>query len=358
MRISGLGDFMFGYYPNAANAVHQALNLNAAATWGAFSFFLKSGQTLTNLRLYFTVTGTVSAGEIQVDIYSDNAGAPNASLSNATNAGALSTGWTDFTFNQALTAHTQYWVVIRNLNATPASNYVTLRWVANGGPCYFPANASGTNWMWGKKHSTDSGATWAGAAHYHIVPSMRLDFSGSLYAGLPVESALTDTTNAVYSSREVGILFTTPQYMRMNVTGVTFGIVKAGSPTGNPRYRIYKGTTLVATTQEIPNASVTSLNGSHAAYFTTPVTLEPNTQYRVVMGESTQSDTSGNSWRLQFYTIDNTAASLALKPYGGTVQKTYYNGSSWAETATDFCPMALVLDQDSMYSPLGTDFAY
>lgn len=356
MRYDGLTDFAWGWYSGATGIAHNTLNLNAAATFGAFSFVLKTAQTLTNIHIFLGKTGTINANEIQVDIYSDNgSGSPNASLSNAKNSGALANGWNDFTFNQALSAHTLYWVVIRNLNGTPASNFPTMRWSTNSGGLF---NLGGSSWGWAKKNSTDSGATWAGTVNTDIIPSLRLDFSGSLYAGLPLESAALDTTNAVYSAREVGIYFTTPQYSRMNLTGIAMNINKSGTPTGNCRYKVYKGTTLVGTTQDIPNAMAILGAAYYPAYFTTPVTLEANTVYRVVLAESTQSDTSTNRFQLPFITVENNATSLALKPYGGTVKKTYFDGSSWTETTTDFTSVAFILNQDNMYSPLGTDYAY
>jgi hypothetical protein len=356
MKQTGLVDMPYGFLSGALAVAHATLALSAAATWGAFQFNVKSALTLSNLHIFLAKTGTVNAGEVRVDIYSDNAGTPNVSLANVTNAGTLANGWNDFAFSLALSAHTAYWVVIRNLAGTPASNFPTMRWSTNGGgPLHM--NNSGTGYNWCKRHSTDSGATWAGATNANIFPAARFDFSSGDYGGIPFESAAVDTTNTIFAARELGNLFTTPANVRLVVTGVTASMFRAGTPTGNLRYRIYKGTTLVATSGEVIPGVIVNAAGMVPGYFSSPVTLEPATAYRFVACESSQSDTTTNSYRLGVYTMENTATSLALKPHNGTVKKTYLNGT-WTDTATDFCSMALLLDQDATFYPVATDFAH
>lgn len=359
MSVGILNEDAIGFLGVSASTGVSSINVNAAATYCAFSFVLKSAKTLSTVRLYISETGALAAGEVQVDIYSDSAGTPGqpgTSLANVTNGGAISTGWTDFTgFSLALSAHTLYWIVVRNLNGTPASNYPTLRYSANSGGAQH-LYASTSTWGSMKKSSTDSGSTWGGIAT-NIFPGLRLDFNDSTYAGLPIETGGADTTNTIYSTREMGTKFTSPANVRLRVTGVVMMIGKSGAPTGNARFRLYEGTTLVGTTQEIPLGNASS-GSAYAAYFSSPLTLKANTSYRVVLSETTQSDTSSNRYQGYYITIDSNANSQALKPFGGSCQKTYYDGSSWTDTSGDFCPFGLILDFDGMFSPLGTDFAY
>lgn len=336
------------------------VSLNATATWHAHSFYVKNATTLQNVRLVLQNTNTIAIGDVRVDIYSDTgAGVPNASLANTTNAVAVTAlAFYDFTFNVALSAATQYWIVVRNLNASPATNILTWRAMGNAvGVVHSTIQSTTPFYGFGRRNSTDGGATWTTVSASSCGPLFRLDFSDGTSAGCPVSNSATDTTNTVFSTREVGMVFTTPQNVRLAVSGVycTPGI--AGTPTGDLRYRIYKGTTLVATTTAIPKATVTNLTsiaGQVAGFFTSPVILDPNTVYRVTMGETTQSDTSTNNYRmLQMAAWDNNATSLALKPWNGTASLTYFNGSTWTDTASSYCPMNLLMDFDTMFYPVG-----
>jgi hypothetical protein len=258
--------------------------------------------------------------------------------------------WVEFTgLSQAVTAGTQYWIVLKNVNGTPASNYPTwnLLYAVTGGL------SAGTIWNITRKVSIDSGSTWTGATARGDYAGYRIEHSDGSFYGLPVSSAAGEVTNVVYSAREVGAKFTSPSGI-MNVWGVQMSIGKGGSPTGSPLCKIYTGAssspTLLATGTQIPNALV----GTYAFHyfpFSAVVQIPANTVVRVVTAESSQSDASGNNYRGQYvYTVENSATSKALMPWGGCVQ-TYSTdgGANFTETDTK-CPVfSFVLDATSPF---------
>jgi hypothetical protein len=336
----------------AAPAV-STLALSAAATWLAFAFVPSESKTLNKVKIYVSaVSGTLTS--FSCDVYSDSAGAPGSSLSSTSTVTTMPTtgspGWTEFTgLSQALTAGTRYWLVFKNLTATPASNFPTVRF---GNSAAVPLVLGGaTAWGWGKKHSTDSGSTWAGTA---IAGSFgwRLEYSDGSFDGLPIEdsSTMSVSTGGVYSTRESGAIFTTPANCNWKVRGVVMFAQKVGTPTGNLRFRLYQGTTLLATTDVIPAANITT-NVLHAAYFSATQTLAPSTSYRVVLSESTQSDTSSNYYRSSEYLIENNADSKALFPW--SIKRTYFDGASWTETDTSIPFFGLIGDTDGEFASSG-----
>jgi hypothetical protein len=359
MRPTSQQQMQYGWLSGAANPVSINTSLNAAATWNAFSFFVTSAKTLSNVHIFLTNNGSLTTGAVRMDIYSnDNTNAvPSTSLANVTNGATIVTGWNDFTFSLALTAMTQYWVVVRNLNGTPASNFPQTRQSANGaGAAHLAANA--TAFGYHRRLSADSGSTWTSSVNANTIAFMRLDFNDATYGGYPLETSVIDTTNTVFSTRELGMLLTTPTGTKLNVVGVSMPLAKTGSPTGNYQYKIYQGTTLVATTQTVPCALVQSGSGYYSSFFTAAQVLEPGVQYRVVLSRDTNADTTTNSLRLYAYTLENTATSLTFQPYGTGSKKTYFNGSAWVETSTDFVECALILDDTTPTVPVATDFAY
>jgi hypothetical protein len=56
-------------------------------------------------------------------------------------------------------------------------------------------------------------------------------------------------------------------------------------------------------------------------------TIQPGTVVRVTLGETTQSDASGNRWNNREFTWDTDANSTILLPWEGTCVKTYFDGS-------------------------------
>lgn len=345
------GESTYGviYATNQGTVVSTAIS--AAATWGAFSLPMSHDKTINSLRLFIaTYTGTLAATDIEVHVFSNTIAThqPNASLaSSATFTGTMATGnWIEFTgFSQALVANTVYWVVVKNVNGTPASNNITIRNSTNASG---PVSLGGITSFY-KKVSTDSGGTW-GSTNSNILPSFVAVFSDGSYAGSTFESVVNTDTDRVYSARELGDYFTTPN-AKLAVKGVGGQLIKSGTTTGDLRFRMYEGTSLVSggTTTSIPLAQVLTTVDRLVAYFPTTLTLAPNTVHRVVMSETTQSDTSSNYYASTSVVSETSTTYQKLRPMAGSWYKTYYDGSSWTETSTRFIPMWLILDNDTTY---------
>lgn len=326
------------------------LNLNLATLALAMGFILPRDRTLNKVRVYVnSKSGSPGTGSCRCDIYSDTgAGVPNASLANSTTVTAAPTAgaFLEFTgFTLALTKGTQYHIVITNIDATPASNNFLIGYQGQTQPNPWIGD-SGGRYGFHKRHSTTSGVSW-GTTNTNIC-GWRLDFSNGDVYGCPIWNAGLATTTGVYSTREFGAKFTTPLNQRMTASAAMMRFYRLGSPTGNFRYKLYKGSTpsLVATTLEIPCSqfSTSTSTGGLGLPFETPITLEANTIYRLVGSESTQSDASTNAMNgAAVFNMLNDATDKSLKPLGGTLSKTYFDGSTWTDTDTDFVEFGLAL---------------
>jgi hypothetical protein len=342
---------------STATVASTTLALSAANTWLAFGFVPDSNRTLSKVRAYFSALGgSVGAGEISCSLYSDAAGQPNALVeARTTTTGAYAgSAWNEWTgFTTALTGGVQYWLVFKNLNATPATNFPTVRFGAsNGGP--IPAQGSSITYGWHRRSSTDGGATWP-TSNFNSF-GWRLEYADGSFDGWPASDAGANaSTQGIFSDHMCGNIFTTRPNARLVVAGITFFLHRAGTPTGDLRYRIYQGSTLLATTNTVATANIVSGN-TYVAYFTTPITLEPSTAYRVVISETTQSDTSANRFGSYCWTVDTDANSLALMPFGGTCMETYWDGSVWTDTSSRIMTFALLLDTNGAFATVAGGF--
>lgn len=345
---------ILGFLPRDMTAGPSTLALSAANTWLAQGFVLADDRTLNSVRAFLSaVAGTLTS--LECHVFSDVSGSPSASLSSTSTVTAMPTGAgvVEFTgLTQALTKNTQYWLVFKNTTGTPGTNFPTYRFNGNQGLPHPLAGSVGT-WGWNKWHTTD-GASWV--SNVINGANFRLGFSSG-YAGFPFsQMAGAAVGQGVYSTREVGVKFTWPAtWPTTNIRGITSFCRLTGSPTQNPFYKLYSGSSpsLVASTNEIPKANISTTNGWRAAYFTSAQVLTPGTIYRVVLAEQTQSDTSSNWYGCAEYTIDNDADSKSLMPFGGTLHRTYYDGSSWTDTDTGIMGFGLIPDTAGEFTVSG-----
>lgn len=328
--------------------------LSAANTWYGLSFTPSEDKTLSKVKFYVTaVSGTLAATDVRCDVYDSSTGSPGTSQANTTTVTSTPTGagWVECTgFSYALTAGKLYWIVIKNMNGTPASNNFTVQSFA--GAFSGTMDAHSAHNPWSRKTTTD-GSTW-GTTTSTGVGGMRLEYSDGSMDGLPIQTtANTAVGDGVYSGRMVGSYFTMPTNASVNVRCVAMYIIKgAGSPTGYPVFKLYSGTsspTLMATSANIGTASTDFTNGGiHYGCFSSSQNLVGGTVYRVVLAETTQSDASSARYNTTIVTIENSAGSKALTLFGST-QKTYYDGATWTETDTDYAPFGLILDTDTPF---------
>jgi len=268
-----------------------------------------------------------------------------------TPTGALWVEWTGLT--KSLTGGTQYRPILRNMNAVPASNYATFQTLAQYTWPVTVGVGSGTIASgWSVVWSADAGATWGSGGGFSAI---RLEYAGSLYEGIPIQNIAVETTNMVYAARGVGDVFITPSnatwYVRAACMPMT---AKAGTPTGNAQISLYNGVTLLATTTSTWPAGAAT-NGWYCGYFSTNQTVAGGSTLRVVLNETTQADTSSNAYRVHQYTVENTAGSLALMPFAGTLQMTYTTDTTaspvvFTETSTKVVPFMLLLNTDGEFA--------
>lgn len=354
---------LVGYTPSNPASTTTVLGLTAAATWLALGFVPDAGKTLNAVRVFLnTVTGSLAASDLTCDIFSDTSGAPNVSLASSATVtpAAASATWIDFTgFSLALTAGVQYWIVLKNVNATPASNSPSYKYGATGAGTGLLLGGTSTIYGWVKTHSTNSGGAW-GTTVYNTL-GYRLAYSDGSFAGEPI-SAITGTVaaNAVFTTREIGAVLVVPPGVTWNVRGAVFPVNRTGTPGGSLRYRLYNNTTLLATSYSIAVGNVvTTAVCWMAAYFAADQVIPAGTTLRIAIGTTTGGDGS-NCYRTLESTVNNDANSKALFAFGnsgnptGAVKKTLFDGSTWTDTDTLLTPFALILDSDGEYVRSGT----
>lgn len=341
------GTQFLGYVPSAPAT--STLALNAAATWLAFSFLAPpGGKTVTSVRLYLTaVAGTLQTTDLTCDVYSDTPGNPNASLGSVNLGSApVGAGWVTFTgLNVVTTAGTQYWIVLKNADGTPGTNFATFGYLAGALPSLLSpksiSNKSGSNCICS---TTNSGTAWT--ANNNGAAGFRLGYGDGSYDGLPLSAASTAAiANKAFGSNLVGVQFATPAGPSLKVAGLAFQLEAVGTPTGYPVFSLYQGATLLGSTPNLVcNVPATTASDWFFNYFSSDITLSPSTTYRAVFGDSAAD--SGTNYFLagNLFSYDTDSNSLPLLPFEGTTEVATYNGSTWTATQGYLTPFALILD--------------
>ncbi len=342
-----------GWTPAGATVSTFALSTAGNAAWFGLSFVPDSARTLSTVRAYISaVGGTLAGSDVTCDLYDSTgtSGGPGASIETgktptATPSAAGYYDWTGFT--TVLTAAKQYWLVWKNANGTPGTNFPTFRYLSTFLTSMVAQTGSSVaTENWGSATSTNSGSTWTRTS---AATNLRVGYSDGSYDGiLANNSASAGVSFGVYSTRECGVKFTSPANSVMNVRGVAFLINGVtGSPTGSPRIGLWTGgaspTNQGYALLQIAN---TISNSWMYGYFASNVVIQPSTSVRVTLGESTQSDASTNRYNAMELAGDTDANSLILLPWNGTCTKTYFDGSSWSDAAlgTSLFGHALLLD--------------
>lgn len=342
--------------------------LNAAANWFSCSFAVNISKTINSIRLLINgVTGTLSAGDMRLDIYSStgNPSVPNASLANSTTVTTLPTSgtapvfaeWTGFSL--ALTAGTTYWLVVRNLDASPTVNYFSMPGFDFSTPISGHFNqfvGPGAHGKGCSLTSSNSGSSWSVVGNGSFCP-FRFAYSDSTYDGFPYVSQGTDTFRS-YANNESGVFFTIPSsWPTVNVIGAVFSLsVQVANPTVGPTYRLFSGSSTspmsTSETLDIGLVSTTGSNGFYALFFSSAQALSPGNSYRLTCYDNT--DSVSNRYSLLNYNFENDANSLALLPFNGTLKNTVLtSGTTWTDTSASYSPFALILDPTGEFTSSG-----
>lgn len=352
----------FYYVGTGGGGTSQSIAMTGASAvqpkYLGLSFWFRSQVTLAKIRLYCVqVLGTLGTNDITYGIYADSAGSPTGSALVSANASTpvLQTGtWVDINLSVELQPFTNYWLVITNTNAVPASNYPSFRISANGGG---PASAGigGSGLHFGKKGSVD-GSTWA-STNSSIYQGLYFFFADDTISGFPFVAGANDLVSKVYATREVGVQFTTPINIKASLSGIAMLSLFAGSPSAGLKYKIYEGTTFVAETAVTPLSSylVGATLAIMPAFFSSPVTLKPNTSYRITLAEDTNTDPATSYYALHKITLENTATAKLLKPFNGTLSRVYYDGSNWTVYDYEICSFSLIFTPGSNFLDYGPD---
>lgn len=327
---------------------------NAAANWVGFSFVADSGRTLSTARVFVSaLSGTLGASDMTCDLYDSagTSGAPGAAIESGKlpTATITASNWYTFTgFTTALTAGQTYWLVIKNVNGVPASNFATFRAASYvTAAAYWLLGSTTNRQCWGFANSTNSGSTWS-LSIWRL--GLRVGYADGSYDGMPTSAAgAAAVGDGVYAAREGGVKFTSPNAV-LKVAGLAMLVTtKTGSPTGAPQLGLWTGggsPTLLAYTNPIPATAITTTQWVYS-YFSSVQTIQPGTVCRVTLGETAQADSSGNRWNNLEVTWDTDANSQILLPWNGTATKTYFDGTStWTDSplGTSMFGHALLLD--------------
>ncbi len=347
-----------GFAPNATAPSVSTLQLNAAGTWLAIGFVAKRPGTvhLSNVWIFATAkTGTLATTDLTCDLYSDANGIPNASIESratVTPAAAASTWleFTGFTSTSALVQNTQYWLVFKNVNGTPASNNITYGFGGAGS-----ANGNmAAYWGSQKVGTTDSGTTWATSPILNIV-GYRLDFDDGTFQGQAISAVATDATK-VNGTTKLGFYTVTPANATLNVSGMSLMFRKVGAPAGNAVLELFNNTAQIATCS-IPLTDVNTTASRFYSCYWTPIQVAGGTTLRGSVSISAAGGDASNyiQFSLSEYTTETSAGSLAQLPFGNW-QRTVYNGSTWSQTNSTVMMGGIILDPTGEFTgaTLGT----
>ena len=264
----------FGYVLSSVGGTITAWTANAAANRLAMRFVARHSGAPVGIALRIgTVTGSPAQRDVKVALFSVDAatGLPGTQLEERDNgsSSALSSnsrlvvdGWTT-----SLSAGQEYFIVVRNGNASPTTNYFAVAYGVEkatlAGNAVSPPLGSYT--------STDSGSTWSAAymqrSNYQIIYNTGSgDFT---YDWLVIQT--NNITNL--NNNPTGVRFTTPSGLRLRVIGVQFADI-ANISSSSWAIRIKQGGNTIGTTLTLSR----NTNSYCFVPFPDVVVLEANTQ--------------------------------------------------------------------------------
>jgi hypothetical protein len=350
-------------YPNETSANSSSRALNAAATWQAFSF-IAQGKTLSQVRLYQSSrTGLPNAADITLSLCANTtAGIPDATAIETRAATSIpaTAGALNFTgFTTALTDGTQYWIVVKNLNATPATNFVTLQFSATQALQTGRYSSIFTARGWHAVATLNSGVAWATSGSARVGGPL-IRYSDGTNDGAPMSASSAATSGTpIYGTRAVGCKFSgLISGITYNIKTVTFVVGKTGSPTSPLRCMIYDSSgSLIGTSASI-SASQIATNSTTMFEFETAIACPAsNAPYRVVL-DQTGGDVSNHYRFANHFSLDTSAEVLELGPMNGTWCHTSTLDDtagtiSWTDAINTWPPCTIALDSENPFTVSG-----
>lgn len=310
--------------------------LNVATSRFAFIYRPAVTGVIQRVRLWVQLnSGTVQRSQVRCRIYQSNATYTGPGTAVSTEIGLSGTGnlpaggaYEMFDFsaqNLTLNDGHPYWFVIRNSNATPASNNFTLVYCSTPGS----SHGSGTQASW---YST----TWS-------LPSPAV---GALFVtstgveGLSYGAMSTMAILTTGPQHFVGVRFTTPPGQRLNLAGAYMVIYIGTGTTQKPDliYRLYDVTAgNVLVVQKIVPF------GLQQCIFDQPVMLEPSNTYALCVARSTSMGGPTDTIALQGLYIQNIAENLSPLPMQCRAVESTDDGGTWTVYTDRYLPYRLFL---------------
>lgn len=312
--------------------------------------FTTEAKTLDKIRVFSPQkTGTIGSNDLTATLYAGSLGVPTGSAittCNTITSAAASNIYLEWTcFNDALTANTSYVILIKNCNATPASNYVT---ISRGSGLGLKVSDFRTG-VWADRCTNDGGTTWTlcddGQSSFAVAEYADGTSAGNPFSLYTTPNSATSSYRA-YDTRKVGAYFTTPPDAKINSIGAACVGVKSGTPSAGFRMQLLEGSSSVIYGHTTAAADINTNHGWLKSYWTR-TELAPNTAYRIVFTAAATGDTSSNGYTLGYWAVENDAESLALRPFG--MKFTAYDGSNWTETETVSPICYLILDNSDYF---------
>jgi hypothetical protein len=264
--------FGFVFTPSTAGIFNWTAN--AAGNRLAMRFVARHSGALSAIALRMGgITGSPVQRDVKVSIWSvdPTTGLPDTQLEERDNgsSAALTSGMRLVVdgWSTNLSAGQEYFILVRNGNASPTTNYFAVAYGLER------SNLAGSavSPPFGSYTSTDSGSTWSGQGYqrgnYQIIYNTG---SGDFTYDWLVTNGNASTN---LNNNPTGVRFTTPSGIRLRVVGVQFAYIENIS-SSSWAIRIKQGGNTVATTPTL------SRNTGNYCFvpFSDVVVLEPDTQ--------------------------------------------------------------------------------
>lgn len=271
----------------------STLILDADGEEIGLKYYPPTTSPITNIDVYFSVTGTVSGINFRFRVESDSSDTPSGSVLGAATAefaGPASSGWNGLkslaSDTGTLTLNVPVWIIVYRSSggSLDSSNKISLRGYSNIigiGP--IPR---------GKLYS----GSWGSAQAYRIA-FVAKHADGTL-GGFPIHNMVTTPTVAthIYGDYYHGVKINTP--VAFNLSGFVYRLAKAGNPNSLVA-KVYIEDTLVATQTILSSSLITQVETW--IYFDSPIKLPANKNCYIILGQ--ESDGGDNSNDYTTYTI-------------------------------------------------------
>ena len=307
--------------PGADWATGEALNASNKQT--VYQFYVHRDCSLSSFKIFVSAVtngGSLSPSDIVFELYSTNTDrSVGTKIADLGTLPDLNTGIKTITPTTppTLSANTIYTILVRNINASPAANHVTIQW-RSGWPLAIPprpynraGHYNGSIWMWNVSPNFEYTLTEdSDARHYGLILNSSYDNYSIASVGRVI---------AIQLSLPV------PAYL---LSVRAYFISMSGGRTDTLRVKVCdsSGNTLQNGDAIMYYVNTETLN----IELQTPYLLQANTQYRIGIEK-----VSGT----------NTVSMRVLDYYGSRQFPAvyYYSGSSWSLLSGKIAPMGLLL---------------